>query len=65
MNAQVTSNIEKHQLPDNSAKNLLGKSFNIYKLQVQGASLSTWCVARRELDFQVPKPTKASQDRQN
>ena len=48
--------------------NLLGKkphSFNIYKSQVQGVSLSTWGVIRKELCFQLPELTKASRARQN
>jgi len=40
------------------------RSFNIYKPQVQGASLSTWGVVHKELGFQVPELTKASQIRQ-
>jgi len=46
---------------------LLGikQSFNIYKPQVQGVSLSTWGVVRRELCFQLPGLAKASRARQN
>ena len=44
---------------------MLGKSFNIYKPQVQGASLTTRGVVCRELGFQAPELTKASQARQN
>ena len=39
------------------------QSFNIYKPQVQGVSLSTWGVVRRELCFQLPGLAKASQVR--
>ena len=39
------------------------KSSNIYKPQVQGVSLSTWGVVRRELCFQLQRLTKASQSR--
>ena len=41
------------------------QSFNIYKPQVRGASLSARDVVRRELGFQIPELTKASQVRQN
>ena len=44
---------------------MLGKSFNIYKPQVQDASVSIVDVVHRELDFQVPELTKASQTIQN
>jgi len=42
---------------------LLGikQSFNIYKPQVQGVSLSTWGVVRRELYFQLSEFTRAYQ----
>ena len=40
-------------------------SFNIYKPQVQGVSLSTWGVVRMELCFQLPELIKASRVRQN
>jgi len=41
------------------------QSFNIYKPQVQGVSLSTWGVVRRELYFQLPGLAKASRARQD
>ena len=41
------------------------QSFNIYKPQVQGVSLSTWGVVRRELCFQLPEFTRASQSRRD
>ena len=47
---------------------MLGKtkqSFNIYKPQVQGVSLSIWGVVHRQLCFQLPEFTQAYQSRQN
>ena len=42
------------------------QSFNICKPQVQGVSLSTWSVlVRRELCFQLPEFTRASQSRRD
>ena len=41
------------------------KSFNIYKPQVQGVSLSTSGVVRRELYFQLLEFTRASQSRRD
>jgi len=41
------------------------QSFNIYKPQVQGVSLSPWGVVRRELCFQLPEFTRASQSRRD
>jgi len=51
--------------PATAPKTCCRKSFNIYKPQVQGVSLSTWGVVRRELCFQLPGLTKASQARQD
>jgi len=62
-NAQINSDIEKCQLPGDGTKNLLGKNFNIYKPQVQGISLSTRGVVRRELSFQLLELTKLSRVR--
>jgi len=41
------------------------QSFNIYKPQVQGVSMSTWGVVRRELCFQLLEFTRASQSRRD
>ena len=50
--------------PNYSLKNLLGKSFNTYKPQVQAVSLSTRVAVRRELCFQLPNYTRPYQARQ-
>jgi len=57
--------LKNANFPGNGAKNLLGKHFNIYKSQLQGASLSTRVVVRMKLGFQIPKPTKAYQSRRD
>jgi len=49
---------QRHQKHDRE------KRFNICKPQVQGASLSTWGVVRREF-FRLPGLTKASRAAQN
>ena len=41
------------------------QSLNIYKPQVQGVSLSTWGIVRKELCSQLPELPKASRARQN
>ena len=56
--------IEDHTSP---LSRVLGikQSFNIYKPQVQGVSLSTWGVICRELCLHLPRLVKAARARQD